>query len=69
MPQSETLLRLPQIIGDAKADPPVPAIYPLKKSAWWDGVASGRFPQPVRISARAVAWRKSDIDALIAGLK
>ena len=27
----ETLLRLPQIIGDPKAEPPIPAIYPIKK--------------------------------------
>lgn len=38
-------LRLPQIIGNSKADPPIPAIIPVKKSCWWEGVRTGRFPQ------------------------
>ena len=59
-------LRLPQIIGDAKAKPPVPAIIPVKKSCWWNGVKSGRFPKPVKLSRRVTAWRVEDIRALIA---
>lgn len=66
--QPETLLRLKQILGDPQSVPPVPAIIPLKKTAWWDGVKTGRFPQPVRITSRAVAWKRSDIDRLIASL-
>lgn len=38
-------LRLPQIIGNAKAEPPTPALIPVSKSTWWDGVKSGRFPK------------------------
>jgi prophage regulatory protein len=64
--QPETLLRQKQILGDPKADPPIPAIIPLKKSAWWAGIAAGKYPPPVKIGARAVAWRRSDIDRLIA---
>jgi prophage regulatory protein len=37
----------------------------LRKTTWWEGVSTGRFPQPIRIGKRAVAWRRSDIDALI----
>lgn len=59
-------LRLPQIIGDPKARPPIPAIIPVKKSCWWDGVKSGRFPKPVKLSRRVTAWRVEDIRALIA---
>ena len=57
-------LRLPQIIGDPKADPPIPARIPVSKSTWWSGIRQGRYPKPVKLSARTSAWRESDIDAL-----
>lgn len=59
-------LRLSQIIGDPKAEPPIPPIIPVKKSCWWDGVKSGRFPKPVKLGPRVTAWRVEDIRALIA---
>lgn len=59
-------LRLPQIIGDPLASPPVPAVYPVCKSTWWAGVKSGRFPQPVKLGPRVTAWRVEDIRKLIA---
>lgn len=59
-------LRLPQIIGDAKASPPVPALIPVAKTTWWAGVKSGRFPKPVKLGPRVTAWRAEDIRALIA---
>jgi len=59
-------VRLPQIIGDPKARPPVPAIIPVKKSCWWKGVQDGRFPKPVKLGPRVTAWRVEDIRALIA---
>jgi prophage regulatory protein len=59
-------VRLPQIIGDPKANPPIPAIIPVKKSCWWAGVKSGRFPKPVHFGPRVTAWKVSDIHALIA---
>jgi hypothetical protein len=37
-------LRLSQILGDPKSDPPIPPIIPIKKSCWWQGVKTGRFP-------------------------
>lgn len=58
-------LRLPQIIGDAKAAPPVPPIIPVSKSTWWAGVKSGRFPKPVKLSERITCWRVEDIRSLI----
>lgn len=42
-------LRLWQIIGDPKADPPIPALIPVGKSTWWAGVKEGRFPQSVKL--------------------
>lgn len=58
-------LRLSQIVGDPKASPPIPPIIPVSKSAWWAGVASGRYPQSVKIGRRTTAWRIEDILALI----
>jgi predicted DNA-binding transcriptional regulator AlpA len=58
-------MRLPQIIGDPTADPPIPAIIPVKKSCWWDGVRSGRFPKPVKLGPRITVWRVEDIRTLI----
>lgn len=59
-------LRLPQIIGDPKASPPIPAIIPISKSSWWAGCKTGRYPKPVKLGNRTTAWRVSDILALIA---
>lgn len=60
-------LRLPQIIGDADADPPIAPVIPVSKSTWWAGVKTGRYPQPTRaLGARITAWRVEDICELIA---
>jgi hypothetical protein len=59
-------LKLGQIIGNPKAKPPSLPIIPVKKSCWWAGVASGRFPKPVKIgNGRGTFWRVEDIRALI----
>jgi prophage regulatory protein len=57
-------LRLPQIIGDPAAEPPIPPIIPVKKTCWWDGVKAGRFPKPVKLG-RCTMWRVEDIRTLI----
>lgn len=51
-------LRLPQVLS----------VIPLGKTCWWEGVRSGRFPKPVKLSARCSAWRAEDIHALIKNL-
>ncbi|UCV15517.1 helix-turn-helix transcriptional regulator [Quatrionicoccus australiensis] len=56
-------LRLPQIIGDAKRN--IPALIPVSKSAWWCGVASGKYPKSVKLGARTTVWRVEDIRAMI----
>lgn len=62
----EGYLRLTQIIGNPKAKPPIPAVIPVSKSTWWEGVRTGRYPQPVRtLGLRITAWRVEDIRALI----
>lgn len=47
-------LRLPQVLE----------IIPMSKSTWWKGIKEGRFPKPVKLSARTSAWSRVDIDAL-----
>lgn len=48
------------------ARPATPAIIPVKKSCWWQGIRDGRFPKPVKLGPRVSAWRVEDIRALIA---
>jgi predicted DNA-binding transcriptional regulator AlpA len=40
-------------------------VYPVSRSHWYEGVRSGRYPQPVKLSERITAWRASDIRKLI----
>jgi prophage regulatory protein len=70
MPKSNVLpetgyVRLPQILGNPRANPPIPAVIPVSKSTWWAGIKSGRFPKPVKLGPRITAWRVDDIRALI----
>lgn len=58
-------LRLPQIIGNKKAKPPIPALIPVCATTWWNGVKSGKYPAPVKLSARTTAWKVEDIIALM----
>jgi predicted DNA-binding transcriptional regulator AlpA len=65
-------VRLWQIIG-APGDPgakppkpPIPAVIPVSKSTWWEGVRTGRYPQPVRtLGRRITCWKVEEIRALI----
>lgn len=52
---AEGFVRLPQIL----------AVFPISKSGWWNGVANGRFPKPVKLGPRTSAWRVQDIRKLI----
>ena len=58
-------VRLKQIIGDPKATPPVPAVIPVSRSTWWQGVKDGRFPKSVKLSPRTTVWRAEDIRAFV----
>lgn len=48
-------LRLPQVLE----------LYPVGKTSWYNGIASGRYPKPVKLSERTSAWRVADIKKLI----
>lgn len=58
-------LRISQILGNSKSNPPTPPIIPVSKSAFWSGVKSGRYPKPVKLGVRTTAWRVEDIRAYI----
>ncbi|MCU7839658.1 MAG: AlpA family phage regulatory protein [Candidatus Thiodiazotropha sp. (ex Lucinoma borealis)] len=58
-------LRIHQIIGNAKANPPIPAIIPVSRSAWWEGVRCGRYPKSIKLNPRTTVWKVEDIRALI----
>lgn len=60
MPQTG-FIRINQILGNPKAQPPIPAIIPVSKSTFWQGVKEGRYPQPVKLGKRCTAWRVEDI--------
>lgn len=46
--------------------PAVEATVGLGRSAIYNMMAKGLFPKPVKLTAKAVGWRKSDIDAWLA---
>ncbi len=48
-------LRLPQVL----------ALFPVSRSAFWAGVKTGKYPQPVKLSPRCTAWKIEDIRALL----
>lgn len=59
-------IRLSQIIGNPKADPPIPAVIPVSRSTWWQWVKDGKAPAGTKLGPRITAWRVEDIHALIA---
>jgi len=58
-------LRLKQIIGDRKAQPPIEPIIPVSSSSWWAGVKTGRYPAPLKIGPNTTVWRWEDIQVLL----
>lgn len=56
--QPETLVKLPKVLQR----------FPVSKSDWYAGIRDGKYPKPVKLGARSVAWKSSDIDNLIASL-
>lgn len=56
-------LRLPQIIGNKKTN--TPALIPIGRTSWLNGVKSGKYPKPVKLGDCTTAWCVEDIRALI----
>jgi prophage regulatory protein len=49
-------LRLPEVLR----------LFPVSKSTWWAGIKVGKYPPGIKLSARVTAWRRADIQALLA---
>ncbi len=60
-------LRLHQIIGNPKKNPPIPAIIPVSRSTFLAGVRAGIFPKPIKLSMRCTAWRVEEIKQFVEG--
>jgi prophage regulatory protein len=52
---SEAILRLPQVKSRVG----------LSRSSIYVAISQGKFPRPVRLSARAVGWLESEIEAWV----
>ena len=61
-------LRLSQILGNPKSNPPTPPIIPISKNSWWGGVSNDRYPAPLKLSPKVTVWRVEDIREMIARL-
>jgi len=57
-PPTRPLLKLPEVL----------TALPVSRSSWYAGMRSGLYPQPVKLGAKSVAWKRSDIDRLIESL-
>lgn len=60
---ADKLIRIDQIIGNAKKG--IIGMIQISRSSWWAGVASHKFPQPIKMGSRTTCWRLSDIERLI----
>ena len=45
--------------------PLILAIFPVGRTTWLNGCKSGKYPQPVKLTERTVAWKVEDIKNLI----
>ena len=59
-------LRLWQIIGNKKTN--TPALIPIGRTTFLNGVKSGKYPQSIKLGERSVAWRVEDIKEFIAAI-
>lgn len=58
-------LRLNQLVGNPKANPPIQPIVPVGRSTIWRKIKNGEFPAPVKLGPMTTAWRAEDIRAWI----
>ena len=56
MKDNDRLLRLPEVLK----------ILPISKSAWWNGIKSGRYPiETIKLGPRTTAWRAHDVQEIV----
>ena len=56
-------LRIWHIIGNKKTN--TPALIPISRTTFLNGVKSGKYPKSVKLGERTTAWRVEDIRDLI----
>jgi prophage regulatory protein len=56
-------LRIWQIVGNKRTN--IPALIPISRTSFLNGVKSGKYPKPIKLGERTTAWRVEDIKALI----
>ena len=59
------LVKLKTLLGNSKTNPPTLPIIPVSRTTWHNGVKSGKYPKPIKLGERSVAWRVEDIRALL----
>ena len=52
-------LRIPQILE----------LIPIGRSTWWQWVADGKAPKPIKLGPRTTAWKAADIFQFIEDLE
>lgn len=55
----DKFIRLPQVLD----------IFTVSKSTWWAGIKAGKYPRPLKLGPRMVAWSAASIWALVAKIK
>lgn len=51
----EGFMRLAQVLS----------VFPVSQGTWYNGIATGIYPAPVKLGTRSTAWKVEDIRALI----
>jgi hypothetical protein len=46
----------------------IPPIFPVSRSSWWAGIASGKFPAGIKMGPQTTVWPASTIQELAAKL-
>ena len=67
----EARIKLAQIVGDPKTDPPIPGIFPVGKTTLYNLIRRGQFPAPIKPfpGCRASYWIYGDVLAAIKRLE
>lgn len=51
--------------GPKRPRPAIAPLIPVRKSTWWAGVRSGKFPKPVKLGPRTTVWNADSIREFI----
>jgi len=52
---------------NVKPRPAIQPLLPISRAAFYAGVKSGKYPQPLKLGTRTSAWRESDILKIVNG--